>query len=721
MAMGWLRRGQGQVEQAVAPVVIGQPRPLTRRDELFRAAAWDRLPFDERTRLLAPYAPMLAAIAPGTAAGPDDPPLREAIADLLAISLQRNVADAIQHWLTEAPSDAHLFVSGAEARGRTSLVRTLAHRAMAAQPAPPDYCYVPDPDVPQHFTLLALPPGTAVPFADLTQAALMQLARDWSELRPPAAAPDLGHPDTPAEFPVSPLRRYFAPALAVAPALGRAYLERLLATLEGFLGAPWPPNIPSPDAPAGRLVRPLASEPDAAHGAPVVFFSHGHNLDRALARANGGLLIIPGDELLDRDQPGSTWAALRAVLRSGQLYAQGTREPAIPLSLRVILVGDEGTFSLLCRKADDFTRLFRYLAPFEHAAEWTETGERAHQAEAAYAALVAVTTRAYGLPEFAPDAIARVIEAGARELGGLNHLRLSTDLTVPHDLVVETGRRVAADGAASVTGKDVLATIAARHTRLISRARGARVAILSDYDLIPTVGEAIGQVIGLSVALLFPSERAYGLPLRVTATVSPGRERFIDIAHEANAAGHSHTLGSLTLAGYLASRYGQNHALSAVIRMRFEQEHNITDGDSASAATLYAILSALAETPITCSRALTGAVGQYGEIQTVGGVNEKIEGFWEICQARRAQGEQPSVPYGMLIPASNMRDLMLRPEVVTAIAEEGWFHLWPIHTLDDGIPLLFGLPAAELHARVAQRLQRFFEVSALQPPTTQRS
>ncbi|HEX6122756.1 MAG TPA: S16 family serine protease, partial [Ktedonobacterales bacterium] len=155
----------------------------------------------------------------------------------------------------------------------------------------------------------------------------------------------------------------------------------------------------------------------------------------------------------------------------------------------------------------------------------------------------------------------------------------------------------------------------------------------------------------------------------------------------------------------------------AVIRMRFEQEHVTTEGDSASAAMLYAILSALAEAPITCSRALTGAVGQYGEIQTIGGVNEKIEGFWELCQARRAAGERPSVPYGMLIPASNAQDLMLRTEVMTAIAEEGWFHLWPIRTIDEGIPLLFGLPAATLHARVDQRLQRFYELTIPPPPT----
>jgi predicted ATP-dependent protease len=652
----------------------------------------------------------------------EEPRAQDALADLLTIFLQRGAASSIQHWLTEAPPDAHLYVTGAEARGRTSLVSTLARRAMATQPAPPDYCYVPDPDAPQHFMVLALPPGTAVPFADLVQAALMQLARDWSDLRPPAetssVGPDQERSDAPTEPPVSPLHRYFAPALATAPSLGRAYLERLSAALERFLGAPWPPNLVGPDAPAGRITRPLSVEQGAVFSAPVVILAHGHNFDRALARANGGILVIPGDELLDRDQPSSTWATLRVALRSGQLFAQGTREPAIPLQLRTIIVGDEGTFSVLCRKADDFTRYVRYLAPFEHSVEWVEQGESAYQAEAAYAALVAGATRAHGLPEFAPGAVARVIEAGARELGGLNHTRLSTDLTVAHDLVIETGRRVAADGVEKVSGEDVQATIASRRARLASRARGARRAILAEYEHIPTAGESIGQVNGLGVSLLFPSERAFGVPLRVTATVSPGRERFIDIAHEANAAGHVHTLGSLTLAGYLAARYGQSRALSAVIRMRFEQEHTITDGDSASAATLYAILSALAEAPITSSRALTGAVGQYGEIQTIGGVNEKIEGFWEICQARRERGERPDVPYGMLIPAANAQDLMLRPEVIAAIAEDGWFHLWPIRTLDDGIPLLFGLPAADLHARVDARLQRFFELAAPQTPTS---
>jgi predicted ATP-dependent protease len=147
--------------------------------------------------------------------------------------------------------------------------------------------------------------------------------------------------------------------------------------------------------------------------------------------------------------------------------------------------------------------------------------------------------------------------------------------------------------------------------------------------------------------------------------------------------------------------------LAAAVRVRFEQEHGGTGGDSASTAILLALLSALAEVPIRRSVAITGAVGQYGEIQPIGGVNVKIEGFWEICQARRATGEQVAGGYGVVIPATNVRDVMLRREVASSIASDGWFQVWAANTVDEAIPLLMGISAETLHPRVQQRLARF--------------
>jgi predicted ATP-dependent protease len=167
----------------------------------------------------------------------------------------------------------------------------------------------------------------------------------------------------------------------------------------------------------------------------------------------------------------------------------------------------------------------------------------------------------------------------------------------------------------------------------------------------------------------------------------------------------------MTVEGYLAARYGQSRTLDLVARIRFEQEHGTLGGDSASGALLFALLSALAEIPIRYSYAVTGAVGQYGELQPIGAVNTKIEGFWELCRLRRAQGEQPEGGHGVIIPSVNTRDLMLRNEVAQSIAREGWFHVWPVSTVAEAMTLLTGLPAAEIHARVEKRLVRFSEIA----------
>jgi predicted ATP-dependent protease len=190
--------------------------------------------------------------------------------------------------------------------------------------------------------------------------------------------------------------------------------------------------------------------------------------------------------------------------------------------------------------------------------------------------------------------------------------------------------------------------------------------------------------------------------------VTPGREeQLIDVEHEAAQADADHVRGALTMEGFLARRYGLTQPISAVIRIRFEQEHGATGGDSASVAILFALLSALSQVPIRNSLAVTGAVGQYGEIQPIGSVNTKIEGFWTLCRLRHAQGEQPPGGYGVLIPAVNARDLMLRAEVAQSIVSEGWFHVIPISSVDEGLLYLTGVPAATIHARAEQQLQRF--------------
>jgi predicted ATP-dependent protease len=237
-------------------------------------------------------------------------------------------------------------------------------------------------------------------------------------------------------------------------------------------------------------------------------------------------------------------------------------------------------------------------------------------------------------------------------------------------------------------------------------------AILSGQEITPTTGSAVGQVNGLGIFEFHPSEGDFAVPIRISATVSPGgEERVLDIEREADQADADHVRGEMTVEGYLAARYGKSRPVNLVARIRFEQEHGTLGGDSASGALLFALLSALADVPIRYSYSVTGAVGQYGELQPIGGVNTKIEGFWELCRLRRARGEQPEGGHGVIIPAVNTRDIMLRAEVAQSIASEGWFHIWPASTVDEAMTLLTGLPAPELHACVEKRLAEFHQIA----------
>ncbi|MBF6590540.1 MAG: AAA family ATPase, partial [Ktedonobacterales bacterium] len=655
-----------------------------------------------------------------TLEAPGDPHAQAWVADLLAPWMQRTAASVVLAWLGEVSPDAHLYIAGEEGTGRTSLAATLARRAMASRPTPPDYCYVPDPEALGRSMLLTLPTSTAIPFTDLLESALRQLAQDWAKL-PVGAANDDGpegahETDSPPhEVGSSPLARYFAPARAVAPRLARAYLERLREALEALLGTPFPPAMSDASAPAGRVRAPATEADGVALGAPVLVSMRGQqDIAHALLRANGGVLILPADELLERDQPSAAWATLRAALRSGELAVRGPGAPAIPLTLRVALIGTDLHYRKLRVFAEDFERIFRYNAALEANVEWADAGPMAYQAEAAYAALAAGVAHRYQVPPLDPSGIARLVEEGARRVGGRNRSYVTAELTILRDLIVEAGRKALTTTGATTTG----ATTSREHleaileTRRVWQGHDARLYrehILANREIVPTSGVAVGQINGLGVYSPPPLERRFAVPFRISATVSPGRERLVDIEREAEASDSSHISGALTMAGYFARRYGSQRPISMVARLRFEQGEG-TNGSSASAGALFALLSALGEVPLTCSRAITGAVGQYGEVQTIGGVNEKIEGFWAICQARRAAGERPALSYGVLIPAANAQDLMLRREVAESIAHEGWFSIWPISTIDEGIPLLTGLPAEDAHARVDRRLQRFYEL-----------
>lgn len=715
------RQAPSATQAAKGAAGAGGPRALSTVDELLRRADWERLGEAERTQLLAPYA---GHAAPGrdASAGSGSPDrtadlrLQDWVAQLVATRLQPEVAAVIRDWLATAPPDGHLYIGGRRGQGRTSLAASLAREAMRQRPSPPDYCYVPDAAALDKPVLLALPKATGSPFMKALFGALSQICQGWSSSDGSddggqgGSNGSNGSSATPAQTPDR--RTLIATALdsaqSSAPDAAKGYLAQLRAALEALIPSDdGPPFCSGDSVPAGH-VTPVPDDALDANGAPlpsgapVISASLAQaDLTDMLMRANGGVLILQAADVADAN----TWGTLAGALRLGQLTLKAGFPP-LPLNVRVVLVGSGDVYNALDSNSDDFGRLFRYEAWCNYDAVWTR------EIEAAYAALADGVASRHGLPKLDASGVARLIEECARRTDGLNRSRLTTSLLIPHDIAVEAGRLAQAKALPATTGAEVDGAVARRRTLQSVNQQRVLDAIITGEEITPTTGTAIGQINGLGVYEAHPSEGSFAVPMRISATASPGRdEKLVDVEAVASAADASHVRGALTAEGYLHYRYAQDQQIRAAIRIRFEQEHGGTGGDSASAASVFALLSALAHVPIRCSLAVTGAVGQYGELQPIGGVNTKIEGFWALCRARRAAGEVPTEGgYGVLIPAVNARDLMLHPEVAHSIATEGWFHVWGISTIDDGLPLLMGVPAATIHSRVEARLKRFDEL-----------
>jgi lon-related putative ATP-dependent protease len=433
----------------------------------------------------------------------------------------------------------------------------------------------------------------------------------------------------------------------------------------------------------------------------------------ALQRANGGYLILDAVKVLA--QPFG-WDSLKRALHARQVRIESpgqmltavntiSLEPEpTAIDLKVVLIGDRQLYYLLSALDPDFDELFKVAADFE------EDTARTPEAVQAYSQILATIVRREGLRPFDAAAIAHIIDASARSSGDAE--KLSTGLHQSTDILFEADQWAAERGADLVTAADVEHAIAAR-LRRISRVRDLlQEQILRQTVLVDTSGERIGQVNGLSVLQLGPV--MFGQPSRITARVWLGRGNLVDIEREVKLGGPIHTKGVLILSAFLCGRFAVDRPLSLSASLVFEQSYGGVDGDSASAAELYTLLSAIAEVPVRQSLAITGSVNQHGEVQAIGGVNEKIEGFFDVCNARGLTGEQ-----GVIIPESNVKHLMLRQYVVDAVAN-GRFHVWSIATIDDGVELLLGMPAGTpnpdgtypegtLNHRVATRLAAMAE------------
>jgi lon-related putative ATP-dependent protease len=408
----------------------------------------------------------------------------------------------------------------------------------------------------------------------------------------------------------------------------------------------------------------------------------------ALHRANGGFLILDARKVLTQPY---AWEGLKRALQSGEVRIESLAElvglsstvqlepEPVPLVLKVVLVGERMIYYLLAELDPDFLSLFKINADLESEIERTPEGTRQ------YARLIATLARRDRLRPLSAAAVARVVDHAARLAWDAQKLITRTR---PVSSLLQEAEHCAATANSSLIERAHVEAALQAHQHRNNRIRERyQEEILRGQLLVDTSGVHIGQINGLAVAVL--GESAFAHPVRITATVRMGEGEIIDVEREADLGGPIHSKGVLILSSFLAARFGWAMPLSLRASLVFEQSYGGVEGDSASLAELSALLSALSGIPIRQSRAVTGSVNQFGVVQPVGGVNEKIEGFFEICAARGLTGEQ-----GVLIPAANVCHLMLRDTVVEAV-RAGQFHVWAVNDIDEAMELLTGMEAGE--------------------------
>jgi predicted ATP-dependent protease len=420
-------------------------------------------------------------------------------------------------------------------------------------------------------------------------------------------------------------------------------------------------------------------------------------------RAHGGYLIF---SLEDAIMEPAVWKVLKRTLRSGRIEmetyepfalfsASGLRPEPVQVNTKIIVLGSAFLYHLLYNWDEEFHEIFKLRADFNPVMQ------RDSEHQNAYAEWVADLCNKEAIPHFDRSAIERLIEFGARRAG--DREKVLASYAEIADLVREAGFWARKEDGQLVSARHVDQALQNRVFRSNRIEEDIREMITNGTILVDIHGEKIGQVNGLSVMEI--GGYAFGRPSRVTASVAMGQAGIVNIERESHLSGSIHDKGVLILAGYLRNRFGQNQPLALSASLCFEQSYGGVEGDSASSTELYALLSRLANIPLRQDVAVTGSVNQWGEVQAIGGVNEKIEGFYDVCRVVGLTGKQ-----GVLIPEANVRHLVLRRDVVQAVAD-GRFHIYPVRNIDEGIAILTGVPAeAELdqpsvNKAVARRLK----------------
>lgn len=412
----------------------------------------------------------------------------------------------------------------------------------------------------------------------------------------------------------------------------------------------------------------------------------------SILRANGGFLVV---EVADVLKYPFVWDALKRVAESGELRIEdlsthyglvsttGLRPEPIAVTVKIVLIGSPLMHHLLYSFDDDFRKLFKVKADFD--TQMDRTPENLRQ----YAYFIKSCCDREGLAHFDRDAVAAIIEYSSRLAG--DQTKLSTQFGDVSDILREASFWARQAGNSYVTRADVERAIEERIFRSNRLEERIQEMIARGDILVDVTGSVPGQINGLAVVSL--GDYSFGRPSRITCETFMGREGVINIERRSRLSGNIHDKGVLILSGFLGARYAQDKPLSLAASLCFEQSYEMVEGDSASAAELIALLSSLARVPLKQNIAITGSVNQKGQIQPIGGVNEKVEGFYYVCKAKGLTGDQ-----GVIIPRQNVKNLMLRPDVVTAIREEQ-FHIYPVTTVDEALEILTGREAGEKDAR----------------------
>ena len=408
----------------------------------------------------------------------------------------------------------------------------------------------------------------------------------------------------------------------------------------------------------------------------------------SIHKANGGYLIIPVEDLLrdpfaydglKRDLKEGAMAIEEPEERYGFLNVKTLKPQPIPLTAKVILIGDPNIYQLMFELDADFRELFKIKAEFDSVMDRTE--DKVMQ----YSAWVCMLCEKEALKHLDGTGVAKLVEYSSRIAEDQN--KISTQFALVGDIIREANYYALQDNSEFITGEQVKKAIEEKIYRSKLVQEKIQEMITRGFFLIDTVDQKVGQVNGLSVMGM--GDFAFGTPSRVTASIGLGREGVIDIEREAKMGGPIHTKGVLILSGYLNDKYSRDKPLSLSARIVFEQSYGGVEGDSASSTELYSLLSAISELPIKQNFAVTGSVNQKGEVQAIGGVNEKIEGFFEVCKQKGLNGQQ-----AVMIPDSNVQNLMLKEEIVESV-KAGKFNIYSVKTIDEGIEVLTGTRAGQ--------------------------